>query len=325
MASASRPINRRLRFAQLELMHEVVESGNLADAARRLHMTRAGVSKAIKELERGLGQELFHRSRSGMAPTAAGLRVAKHARLLINELHHLKDEATSASRDGAGVLRLGMSPFVGEHFAPEVLLRLRRQSGGAVRTVEVQEGRLNALIERLLRGEVDAVLSLYAPRAVDGLDLTMLSIRPFSAVPMVVVASPELGLPDKQHRWQDLLAYPWILAPASTHQRRSFDEMFTAHGHRAPAPAVESGSLSANVRLAAAGLGLALVPLQAAEPDIASGQLRVVKVRPALPPTVVALLHRKVSMIYMDALRALESAIDEMSRSNPSLKPPART
>lgn len=313
--TASRPVNRRLRFAQLELMHEVVESGNLADAARRLHMTRAGVSKAIKELERSLGQELFHRSRTGMAPTAAGLRVAKHARLLINELHHLRDDAISAAGEGAGVLRVGMSPFVGEHFAPDVLLRLRRQPGGAVHAVEIQEGRLHALIERLLKGEVDAVLSLYAPRAVDGLDLSMLSIRSFAAVPMEVVASPDLGLTGKQHRWQDLLIYPWILPPASTHQRRSFDEMFTARGHRAPVPAVESGSLSANVRLAAAGLGLALVPQQAAQADIASGRLQVIKVRPALPPTVVALLHRKVSTIYMDALRALEAAIDEIARA----------
>lgn len=310
-----RPINRRLRFAQLELMHEVAECGNLAEAALRLHMTRAGVSKAIKELERTLGQELFHRSRTGMTPTAAGLRVARHARLLINELHQLTDDVTHATRGEGAVLRLGMPPFVAERIAPRVLLRFRERTAGTPYAVEVHEGRLHDLIERLLRGEVDAVFSLYAPRAVDGLDLSMLSIRPIASVPMVAVAAPCLGLPAKSMHWNDLLPCPWILPPSSTHLRRSLDEMFTARGHRAPVPAVESGSLSANVRLAAEGLGLAVVPQQAAERELASGELHVVNVRPALPPTMVALLYRKVSMIYMDSLQILNSAVDELSKA----------
>jgi DNA-binding transcriptional LysR family regulator len=302
-------IGRRLRFSQLELVHEVAECGNLAEAAQRLHITRAGVSKAIKELERSLGQVLFERSRQGMTPTAAGLRVAKHARLLVNELRHLTEEVAATGASAGGLLRLGMPPFVAEHVAPAVLRRLRDGAGGAVDTIQVHEGRLHSLIEQLLRGEVDAVLSLYSPRAVDALDLSMLDIRPFLKVPMVVIASPQLGVPRKKHRWPDLLRYPWILPPASTHQRRSLDEMFTARGNRAPAPAVESGSLAANVRLASAGLGLAVVPLLAAEAEIKAKRLVVVDVGPALPETVVALMYRRVSAIYMDALRALDAAV----------------
>jgi DNA-binding transcriptional LysR family regulator len=302
-----RSLGRRLRFAQLELVHEVAECGNLAEAAARLHLTRAAVSKAVKELERTLGQVLFERSQQGMRPTAAGLRVAKHARLLVNELRHLTEDV--ASPGGGGVLRIGMPPFVAEHVAPGLLQRLHAHGGGAVEAIQLHEGRLHSLIEQLLRGEVDAVLSLYSPRAVDALDLSMLDIRPFLAVPMVAIASPQLRVPPRRHRWADLLRYPWILPPASTHQRRSFDEMFTARGSRAPAPAVESGSLAANVQLAVAGLGLAVVPRQAAAAAIEAGRVQVVDVRPALPETAVALMYRRVSAIYMDSLRALDAAV----------------
>jgi DNA-binding transcriptional LysR family regulator len=306
-----RSIGRRLRFAQLELVHEVAESGNLAEAAARLHISRAAVSKAIKELERSLGQVLFERSSQGMAPTAAGLRVAKHARLLVNELRHLTEDIASAgATSSGGLLRLGMPPFVAEHVAPALLQRLQSAAGGAAAgSIQIQEGRLHTLIEQLLRGEVDAVLSLYSPRAVDALDLSMLDIRPFLQVPMVVVAAPQLGVARRRHRWPELLRHPWILPPASTHQRRSLDGMFTARGNRAPAPAIESGSLAANVRLAAAGLGLAVVPQLAAAAEIAAGRLVVVEVGPALPETAVALMVRKVSAIYMDALKALEEAV----------------
>lgn len=307
--NAPRSIGRRLRFSQLELVHEVADSGSLAEAAARLHISRAAVSKAIKELERSLGQVLFERSRQGMTPTAAGLRVAKHARLLVNDLQHLTQEAAASDPAGGSLLRIGMPPFVAEHVAPALLRRLRDQFPDSVAAIQLHEGRLQSLIEQLLSGEIDALLSLYSPRAVDALDLSMLAIRKVAVVPMGVVASPELRLPGRRHRWQDLARHPWILPPASTHQRRSLDEMFTAHGNRAPAPTLETGSLAASVQLAAAGLGLAVVPLQAAAADIACGRLTVVDVRPGLPRTVVALMMRKVSAIYMDALQALDASV----------------
>lgn len=324
-SSIPRSIGRRLRFSQLELVHEVAESGNLAEAALRLHVSRAAVSKAIKELERSLGQVLFDRSRQGMTPTAAGLRVAKHARLLVNELRHLTDEVASAGSGTGGLLRLGMPPFVAEHVAPAVLRRLRNGTHATIDMVQMHEGRLHALIEQLLRGEVDAVLSLYSPRAVDALDLSMLDIRPFLTVPMVVIASPQLAVPPRRHRWLELLRYPWILPPSSTHQRRALDEMFTARGSRAPSPVVESGALAANVQLATAALGLAVVPRQAAAAAIEAGHLQVVDVRPNLPETVVALMYRKVSAIYMDALRALDQAVCEGPAASPSSGARARS
>lgn len=306
--SPPRSLGRRLRFSQLELVHEVAEAGNLAEAAARLHISRAAVSKAIKELERSLGQVLFERSAKGMQPTATGLRVAKHARLLVNELRHLTDEVASPTPTGGSLLRIGMPPFVAEHVAPALLRRLRDEAPATVASIQLLEGRLHSLIEQLLRGEVDAVLSLYSPRAVDALDLSMLDIRHVATVPMAVVAAPMLRVPGRRRSWADLLAYPWVLPPASTHQRRALDDMFVAHGDRAPMPFVETGSLAASVQLAAAGLGLAVVPLQAAQRAMAEGLLGVVDVRPPLPETVVALMVRKVSVIYMDALRALDRA-----------------
>ncbi|WP_141512072.1 LysR family transcriptional regulator [Ramlibacter sp. WS9] len=308
MATVPRSIGRRLRFSQLEFVHEVADCGNLGEAALRLHISRAAVSKSIKELERSLGQVLFERSSKGMVPTAMGLRVAKHARLLVNELRHLTDEVAANAEAAPGPLRIGMAAFVAEHVAPPILRRLADRMAPVPASIQLHEGRLVALIEQLLRGEIDAAMALYAPRAVDALDLSMLSIRTCAVVPMIVVAAPALGIAARRHRWPDLLTHPWILPPASTHQRRSVDEMFTARGDRAPRTVIESASLVANVRLASAGLGLAVVPLQAAQSEIAAGRLQVIDVRPALPQTTVVLMYRKVTAIYMDTIQMLDDA-----------------
>ena len=304
MSKPPASIGRRLRFSQLELINEVVDCGNLSEAATRLHLTRAAVSKSIKELERVLGKTLFERSRLGMTPTGDGLMVAKHARFLVNELKHFTDEVGSGATSG-GQLRLGMPAFVAEYIAPSILSRIQERSAGERVTVHIHEGRLHSLIEKLLGGEVDAVLTLFSPSAVSALDLSMLDINPFRSVPIGILAAPSLGVPKKRLRWEDLLAFPWILPPATTHQRRSLDEMFTVKGLRAPLPSIESSSLTANVRIAAAGLGLAVAPVEIAADEIAAGRLQVVDVRPALPDASVALMYRKVTMMYLDALRTL--------------------
>ncbi|MCB2002454.1 MAG: LysR family transcriptional regulator [Burkholderiaceae bacterium] len=304
--AAPRSLGRRVRFSQLEMVLEVADTGSLGEASRRLHLSRAAVSKALKELERTLEQELFLRSPKGMVPTAAGLRVAGHARLLVNDLRHLAADAAAAAVQRPTPLRIGMPTFVAEHVAPPILQRL---ATAGQRAVTLREGRLSALIEMLLKGEIDALLALYAPRAVDGLDLSQLEIRPVAELPIVVVASPAWKVPARRLRWDELLSYPWILPPASTHLRRSLDEMFTARGVQAPAEVLQSGSLAANVQLASVGLGLAVVPLKAAQIEIDAGRLSVVHVRPALPPTYIALMYRKVSAIYLDALRLLQDAV----------------
>ncbi|HSV53107.1 MAG TPA: LysR family transcriptional regulator [Burkholderiaceae bacterium] len=309
MATVPRSIGRRLRFAQLEFVNEVAACGNLGEAALRLHISRAAVSKSIKELERSLGQVLFDRSSKGMVPTAMGLRVARHARLLVNELRQLTDEVAANATTVPGLLRIGMPAFIAEHVAPPILRRLADRIAPLPASIQLNEGRLVPLVEQLLRGEIDAAIALYAPRAVDAMDLSMLSIRTCVVVPMVVVAAPMLGIAARRHRWPDLLSHPWILPPASTHQRRSVDEMFTARGDRAPRPVIESGSLVANVRLASAGLGLAVVPLQAAQSEIAAGRLQIIDVRPALPQTTAVLMYRKVTAIYMDAIQMLDDAV----------------
>lgn len=310
MATPARSLGRRLRFSQLELVLEVAACGNLGEAAQRLHLTRAGVSKSIKDLERSLGQVLFERSSQGMRPTAAGSRVAKHAQLLVNELQHLTDEAAAAGSSGSGLLRIGLQPFVAEYVLPPILQRLRASGGAqAGAMIQLHEGRLNSLIEQLLRGELDAAMALYAPHAVDALDLSMLNVRPFVPVPMVVVAAPVRKLRARRYTWADLRAHPWVLPPASTHQRRSLDEMFTARGSQPPTAVIESPSFAANVELASAGLGIAVVPQLSAARALEAGRLLVLDVRPALPQTSVALIYRKVSVIYMDALQELENAL----------------
>lgn len=50
------------RFDGVELFLQVVESGNLTEAAERLNLTRSAVGKGLARLEARLGTRLLQRS-----------------------------------------------------------------------------------------------------------------------------------------------------------------------------------------------------------------------------------------------------------------------
>ncbi|MFC7648711.1 LysR family transcriptional regulator [Streptosporangium lutulentum] len=58
---------------QLRAIREVVATGSLRTAAKRLGFTPSAVSQQISSLERTLGVQLFERSPRSVRPTAAGL------------------------------------------------------------------------------------------------------------------------------------------------------------------------------------------------------------------------------------------------------------
>ncbi len=112
------------------------------------------------------------------------------------------------------------------------------QSQGATQrtAIQIQEGRLKAMLEQLLAGELDAVLTLYTLDDLSGFDTAPLTIDILRSDPLVVLAPPALW-PTREHdtTWGELSVLPWILPPYTTQLRRIVDGMFL-HVSRHPPP-----------------------------------------------------------------------------------------
>ena len=89
----------------LTLLVEIIDCGNLSQAARKLKMTRANVSYHLSQLEKSVGAQLVKRSTRRAEPTEIGMRLYEHGRII-------KDEAQSAS-DTIASLGQGMQGRVG--------------------------------------------------------------------------------------------------------------------------------------------------------------------------------------------------------------------
>lgn len=101
----------------------VVESGSIAEAARRLGLTATAVAARIHSLEESLGVSLIKRSGRNVGPTAEGVKVLESAHALLRAMRDMHAVAQNGQTQ-LGELRLGIFQSAMVSVLPSVLQRL---------------------------------------------------------------------------------------------------------------------------------------------------------------------------------------------------------
>ncbi|MGJ7511954.1 LysR family transcriptional regulator [Variovorax sp. GT1P44] len=137
----------------LTLLVEILDAGNLSEAARRLKMSRANVSYHLNQLERSVGAQLVRRTTRRAEPTEIGLRLYQHGVAIQGELLAARESVTTLGESLQGRVRLSVPSGYGQLVMSEWLIDFKRQYPGIVLDV-LFENR----IEDLLRDEVDIAI-----------------------------------------------------------------------------------------------------------------------------------------------------------------------
>jgi DNA-binding transcriptional LysR family regulator len=246
------------------------------------------VSKALKELEGILGARLYERSVHGVKPTLAGHTAARGAKLLLAELGMLAKEIQQADSGENVSVRIGITSYLGASVLPDVLVRLSRTD--QIGHVYLEEGWAAPLLERLAQGSLDLLLIMCTPEMVPALENPSLKYDRLYAEDLAIVAAPNHPLVARHRlKLSDLAGERWILGTHPSLTRRTLDEAFLNQGHRPPRPIIEATVLTTLIEAAAAGLGVAALPLRGVQSVIAAGRVRRLAVQPviALPPIVM--------------------------------------
>ena len=91
----------------------VAEELHFGRAAARLHMSQPPLSRAIRQLETGLGAKLFDRSSAGVALTPVGVVLLDEARALLDQADRVRERVAVAA--GAAAITVG---FLGDSTDP---------------------------------------------------------------------------------------------------------------------------------------------------------------------------------------------------------------
>lgn len=106
-------------LANLEAFARSAETGSFSEAARRLGLTPAAISRNVAMLERNLGVRLFQRSTRRLTLTEAGESFREAISGNLEGLQAAIASISSAGAEPAGVLKVSLSPTFGtSHILP---------------------------------------------------------------------------------------------------------------------------------------------------------------------------------------------------------------
>ena len=266
------------RISAAEVFVAIVERGSLSAAAEGLDMSRAMVTRYLAEMEDWSGARLLHRTTRRIGLTAAGEATLTRCRQML-EIATQMAVADGAEADmPRGLLRIACAQSLAQQvLGAAVTAYLRRYPHTAIDLV-VDNRTVNLVEER-----IDL-----AVRITNDLDPNLIA-RPLGTCESVVVAAPSyLAAHGTPRRLEDLAVHNCL---TYSYFGKSLWK-FTDAKSGAPADVPVGGNLSGNESMALLaavkeGAGIALQPVFAAAPLIASGQ--IVRLLPDYVPQVLGI------------------------------------
>ena len=298
---------RRLRLRHFELLAQLADTGTVRGAAERLNLSQPAISKMLVEIEDAFGARLFERSRQGVKANPFGVAAVHHARIILGELSRATDEIDAMRTGASAMLRVGTLSVTAA--VPAAIVDLHARMPGAA--VQIREGRVQALMQRLLEGELDCVFGAITPEALATGSLQSVQSEVLLEDQLCVLASTaNRQVRRRRMRWVDLRASRWVAPPRETLVRQAFMTAFLNQGLDPPVPVIEAmSSVTVGTVLRMDPSLLCAVRGEHARDEIARGGVRRVAVSPVIPLPPLCLFTRRGELEHPLVVREFARAL----------------
>jgi DNA-binding transcriptional LysR family regulator len=243
----------RFDLVDLQLVLNVADAGNITHGAAHSGLALASASERIRDMEQELGARLFERQRRGVTPTAAGLTLVHHARLVTRQLDTMRGELGTLR----GRVRVLSNTAATLEFLPPLL-------GAFLAThpqidVEIEERPSPDIVRGVARGRAEMGI------VADAVDTAAeLETFPFAEDRLVLVTPLKHPLATRREiAFRDALTHDFVGLPAGSALQEHLD------GHAARAGSglrlrVRLPGFDALCRVVESGIGVAVVSHTAA-------------------------------------------------------------
>ncbi|HTM60743.1 MAG TPA: LysR substrate-binding domain-containing protein [Burkholderiales bacterium] len=270
-------------LVELHIFKTVAEQGGITKAAAALHRVQSNVTTRVKQLEDRVGAKLFHRQGRRLVLSSEGKVLLAYA----DRMLRLSDEAQAALKGHGphGVFKLGTLESTAATRLPPVLARYHR--GYPAVRLELITGTSGALVDRVLRGEIEAAF-VAEPFAEKSLETQHVFTEE------LVLITP------KGHRRvtrpQDVDERIVLGFTTGCSYRRRL-ESWLGRSSIVAERVMEYGSYHAITACVAAGAGIAVVPKSVLRTTGVEGQVAV----HALPASIA---HAKTMLVWRSGYRS---------------------
>jgi DNA-binding transcriptional LysR family regulator len=247
-----------MELQQLRYFIAVADSGKFTAAARELHVAQPSISKQLRKLEDELGAALLERRRTGVVLTDAGAILLPWAKRMLADLDGARSEVAGLATLEGGRLSVGATPSLSTVLLPRVLAAFHAEHPGI--TLSVVEAGSRDLVDRLAAGDLDlALVILPVPRE------ELFETAPLIREELVLAVAKDHPLARRKTvKVADLRGVPLVMFREGYDLRSATITACEQAGFH-PTFAVEGAEMDGVLRMAAAGVGVAVVPRMVVE------------------------------------------------------------
>lgn len=254
----------------------VAKHGSLTKAAEALYLSQPAVSQSIKQLETQLGGTLFVRTPKGMVLTEIGAVMARYAEQAIELLQQAQGKFNEFKGIKLSTIRIGASDTFCKYYLLKFIDMFHKKHNV---NMQVLNRTTAEIIELLKQRKIDlgfVNLPVYDPE--------VSIVEPCMELNDIFVYSPRFMVPEqnKVMPLKQLEDYPLLLLESTSNTRRSMAAFTQSLGIDLHAD-IELGSLDLIIEFALRGLGIASIPREYVEQELADGTLCELKTHPGLP------------------------------------------
>lgn len=296
-----------MKYHQLKAFVAVAEEGSIRAAARRLNVSPAALTKAVKELELALGVSLVVRTARGVQLTGLGQQLQVRARLIVAEMQRARDDIEQAQGATTGAVAAAITPAAAVTILPDAFRAFRRRF--PIARVSLIEGFPGVALPRLHDGTLDFAVAVVVPELLaaefDHAEL-------YASRSLIVVRR---GHPlASATTLADLVDADWLMNPSPESSTQVLFNCFVAHGLPVPARVVECPSYGVAHSLIMGSDLIASMPEQLLEAEWARDHIAVLPIRETLPALSVQVITRRDSPLTPAASMLLDCLRDSARR-----------
>jgi DNA-binding transcriptional LysR family regulator len=276
-------VSRRVSLRHLRVVLALSEGGSIGAAAELMHVTQPAISKALGELERGLGQTLFNRRGRGIRATVFGETVIELARKIESTLRRGGGEVASLVRGATGELQIGTTNAALTEILPRALAAMKGLHPTVALSVHTHS--LTDLFNDLRQGRLDLVVARTEPARMPP-DLQSLKLLQQTEVVTISYNHPLART--RRISWEALLPHAWVWPLPGTRSRALQDRFWQAKGLPLPSNVIHTGDLMLTLSMMKRLPLVAVLPLHVAR---TAAQTGIAKILPLEVSTGLSELH----------------------------------
>lgn len=295
-------------LADLRLFLHLAECKNLTRGASAAALSPAAASSRLKALEGQLNARLFYRESRGLVLTHAGELLQRHARAIMRQIEHVRNDFVALSSDSVGHFRIFANTTVITEALPGALAVFMKDRPGV--TVDIQERNTREVV----RGVCDSAADIGVLSTPGSFVPGDLQSRTFATDRLVLVLPLGHELSARETvSFEESIAHPHVGFRESTLQTYVLEQASLLN--RKLSMRVLMSSYETMCGMIAAGVGVGVLPESCANRYMRGGMpIKVVQLSDAWSIRERHVIYRDIDALPLCARAFVDTLIEQQSQ-----------